>query len=109
MPKYYFAAVLAESANKTYQAIGFWMEHKNYGYSGDSYATASMMKEHAMSIDNLEKLTGIDFFCNLPNALENNVEASYSEGAWSWKWLNELLSWWVDKFLSLNDDVYISF
>ena len=85
VPKYYFAAVLAESANKTYQAIGFWMEHKNYGYSGDSYATASMMKEHAMSIDNLEKLTGIDFFCNLPNALENNVEASYSEGAWSWK------------------------
>jgi endonuclease G len=61
------------------------MEHKNYGYSGDSYATASMMKEHAMSIDNLEKLTGIDFFCNLPNALEDNVEASYSESAWSWK------------------------
>lgn len=85
VPKYYFAAVLAESTNKTYQAIGFWMEHKNYGYSGDNYATSYMMKEHALSIDELEKLTGIDFFCNLPNTLEDNVEASYNESAWSWR------------------------
>ena len=29
-----------------------------------------------MSIDELEKLTGIDFFCNLPDSIEDKVESA---------------------------------
>lgn len=84
VPRYYFMAILAETSIKSYQAIGFLLEHKDYGYSGDSYPSRSVMKQHAMSIDDLEKITGIDFFCNLSDAAEDVVEKSYSESAWNW-------------------------
>ena len=38
--------------------------------------------EHAISIDNLELLTGLDFFYNLPDEIENKVEASFSLNDW---------------------------
>lgn len=85
VPRYYFMAILAETAQGSYQAIGFLVEHKSYGYSGDSYPSKATMKKHAKSIDELESLTGIDFFCNLNDAAETLVEKSYSESAWSWK------------------------
>lgn len=84
IPRYYFMAVLAETNLKSYQAIGFLMEHKDYGYSGENYPARSVMKKHAMSIDELEKITGIDFFCNLSDAAEDVVESSYQESAWTW-------------------------
>lgn len=85
VPRYYFMAILAETMQNSYQAIGFLMEHKNYGYSGDNYPSKTTMKKHAMSIDELEEITGIDFFCNLNDAAETLVEKSYSESAWTWK------------------------
>jgi len=84
VPKYYFAAVLAETSQKTYQAIGFLVQHKDYGYTKNNYPSRSVMKQHAMSIDELESKTGIDFFCNLNDALEDVVEKSYSTTAWTW-------------------------
>ena len=39
---------------------------------------------YAVSIENLEYETGIDFFCNLPNEVEKKVEAVYSEEDWAW-------------------------
>ena len=38
-----------------------------------------------MSIDELEQRTGIDFFCNLPDDIESDVEASYAANAWGLK------------------------
>jgi endonuclease G len=35
-----------------------------------------------MSVDELEAKTGIDFFCNLPDDIENRVEKSVSVKAW---------------------------
>ena len=84
VPKYYFMAILAETPNKTYQSIGFFLEHKYYGYEKGNYPPASIMKQHALSIDVLEEKTGIDFFCNLPDKLENNVERGYNVDAWAW-------------------------
>ncbi len=84
VPKYYFMAILGESPNKTYQSIAFLMEHKDYGYVG-TYPQATVMQRHAMSVDELEEFTGIDFFCNLNDKLENNVERGYNIDAWSWK------------------------
>lgn len=84
IPQYYFMAILAEK-NNSYQAIGFWMEHKEYGYSNQNKAPISVIKKHAMSIDELEDLTGIDFFCNLNDVVERNVERTYLESAWTWR------------------------
>ena len=57
------------------------MDHKDYG---NTYPQAVTMKKHALSIDELEEKTGIDFFCNLPDKLENNVERGCNLDAWSW-------------------------
>ncbi len=80
VPKYYFIALL-KCKNNTYESIGFWVEHKNYGYAQYS-VPSSEMANHAVTIDRLESLTGIDFFPNLPDAAEKVVEASYSLATW---------------------------
>ena len=61
VPDAYFKAVLKYSKSSTlgmWNAAAFYLEHR--AYSG------SVGKEHSMSIDELEKKTGIDFFVNLP-------------------------------------------
>lgn len=83
-PKYYFMAVLAEKGDE-YHAIGFWMEHRDdYGYGYDDFAPADVMKKYALSIDELEKNTGLDFFCNLPDTIEDAVESTWNEADWTW-------------------------
>lgn len=61
VPDAYFKAVLKYSKSSTlgtWNAAAFFLEHR--AYSG------SVGKEHSMSIDELEKKTGLDFFVNLP-------------------------------------------
>lgn len=80
VPDHYFMALLAVKNGK-YTAIGFWMEHRQYDLSiikNDK----DEIKAHAVSIDRLESLTGIDFFCNLPGAIEKAVESSYTLSSW---------------------------
>lgn len=81
VPKYFFMAVLKKSVNKekvvSYQAIGFFMEQKN------EYATHDDLRDYAVSIDELESLTGIDFFCNLPDQIETSVEQTLKLNAWT--------------------------
>lgn len=67
VPKYFFMALLLKSSFG-YRAIGFYMEHKN------EWATNDDLADYAVSIDELEDLTGIDFFCNLPDDTEEHVE-----------------------------------
>ncbi len=89
-PKYYFMAVLAykggdASAESSYQAMGFWMEHRDdYGYEYDRFAPSSVMKLYALSIDELEQKAELDFFCNLPDHLETSIERAYHENDWMW-------------------------
>ena len=83
-PKYYFIAVLGEREGE-YHAVGFWMEHRDdYGYEYDNFAPSDVLKTYALSIDELEKNTGLDFFCNLPDDVENAVESSWTEADWAW-------------------------
>jgi DNA/RNA endonuclease G (NUC1) len=61
IPDAYFKAVLKYSKSSTmgtWNAAAFYLEHRAY--------TGSISKEHSMSVDELEKLTGFDFFVNLP-------------------------------------------
>ena len=88
--KYYYMALLAfNKSTNTYQAIGIWTKHYNAGTTGasgsGSYDWPIINKENAqyISIDELEKRTGIDFFCNLPDDIEDQVEASFNTSYWS--------------------------
>lgn len=81
IPKHYFMALLAVKGSD-YKAIGFYMEHKEYGFKYGSDVKKDQMSDKIVSIDELEKLTGIDFFHNLPDAIENKVEASSNPSEW---------------------------
>ena len=68
VPKYFFMAILCKKGTN-YKAIAFWAEHTDNKSSGEK------LTPHMISIDELEKKTGIDFFCNLPDDIENRIEA----------------------------------
>ena len=75
VPKYFFVALLSKKSGN-YKSIGFWMEHVS------SYADKKSLSYYAKSIDDLERMTGIDFFCNLPDDVEDAVEKSYVASEW---------------------------
>lgn len=74
VPKYYYMALLAKKKQE-YKSIGFYLEHKKY------YAPHNL-KHYTLSIDELEKKTGINFFHNLPDAIENEVEKQHNNNDW---------------------------
>ncbi len=81
VPKYYFIALLKQSSSGTLTAIGFLMEHKDYKNTTAKFL-AELPRSCAMSIDELEEKTGIDFFCNLPDNVEKIVESTFSLSQW---------------------------
>ena len=82
VPKYYYIAVLSLSADGTAKAIGFWMEHKDYANTSSSFLK-ELRRGSACSVDELEERTGIDFFCNVPDWIENFVEKAYTLSDWN--------------------------
>lgn len=78
VPRYFFMALLRVTRGQ-YTAVGLWTDQViNINDSGVN------MGQYAISIDELEKRTGIDFFCNLPDKTENEVEKSFgTTGSWS--------------------------
>ena len=81
VPKYYYMALLRYRGGN-YSAIAFWMEHKDYGNNFNNQASTATMRQHAVSVDELETLTGIDFFHNLPDAVEVQVEKQCAPSDW---------------------------
>ncbi len=72
VPKYFYMALLGYTkATNSYQAVGIWSPHA--GGSTTEY----------ISIKELEKRTGIDFFCNLPDEIEKNVESNVERARWN--------------------------
>lgn len=80
VPQYYYMAILAEKDSKL-QAIGFYVPHSEDLPSSPS--TADLQK-YTCSIDYLEEQTGLDFFCNLMDNIEDEVEASFRLEDWQW-------------------------
>ena len=72
VPKYFYMAFLyyTKSTN-SYKAFALWTEHLN----GDNPSAATVISNR-ISIDELERRTGIDFFCNLPDKIEDAIEAT---------------------------------
>lgn len=80
VPKYFFMAILCKNQDPSqygYKALGFWIEHKAN--------SDKRLINYAVSIDELEKNTGIDFFCNLPDYIEDTVERNLVPSAWGLK------------------------
>lgn len=78
-PEYYFMAVLSQK-DDVFHAIAFLVPHKEGMTRNPS---SDELKEYVVSVDKLEEETGIDFFCNLPDVLENEVEAAYNLNDWA--------------------------
>lgn len=79
VPKYFFVAVLVKKTIKGqayYKSIGMWFPHTNV-YHGDD-----KLSDYTMSIKDLEAKTGIDFFCNLPDDIERDVESKKVLSDW---------------------------
>ena len=77
IPKYFFMAVLCVK-NGNYKALGFWIEHK----SSYSDSEKKSIKQYAVSIDQLETFTGIDFFYNLDKNIQDEVEKETVISEW---------------------------
>lgn len=78
VPKAYYKVILkytAGTVNGGYSAIGFWMENKAYGET-------ALSRSFARTVDEIETLTGIDFFHNLNDTYEKEAEARYDASAW---------------------------
>lgn len=78
VPRHNFMALL-KVKNGKYSSIGFWLENKDYGHPGKK----TDMVKHAVTIAKLEELTGINFFHNLPDAIEKRIESYYSFADWT--------------------------
>lgn len=74
IPKYYYMALLFKKG-ESFKAIAFWLEHTDTQKS-------LKLSDCALSIDELEEKTGIDFFPSLNDNLENALESTYSLKAW---------------------------
>jgi endonuclease G len=80
VPKYFYMAVLHyNKATNTYQGVAFWTLHQ------DADDNNSNLNDYAITIDELEKRTGIDFFCNLPDEIENEVESKVDTEFLKWQ------------------------
>ena len=65
VPDAFFKVILIDDARKSY-ALGFLFENK---------AGERPLKEYLVSVDEIERITGMDFFSVLPDNLEDRLEA----------------------------------
>lgn len=77
VPRYFYMAVVYKSP-KGYKAIAFFADQTSNSSKNDD------LRKYVISIDELEQRTGIDFFCNLPDDVENKVEATAIPDYWTW-------------------------
>lgn len=75
VPKYFYMALLLKKGGQ-FTAFAFWVEHINADHSNDP------LNRYVVTIDELEQRTGIDFFCNLPDNIEDKVEGSVAYNYW---------------------------
>ena len=73
IPDAFFKVVLTGLQSGTPRAIGFIFKNEAGNHRLDSYVN---------SVDQVERITGIDFFPTLPDDLEQQVEANYSLADW---------------------------
>jgi len=77
VPKYFYMALLHYNKDTdSYHALAFWTDHIS------TTQPVANLGDYAISIEELEKRTGIDFFCNLPDDIESEVEKTLELDFW---------------------------
>lgn len=71
VPNYFYKVLLSKDGTKM---IGFLLPHKNAN---------NPLYEFVVSVDEIEMMTGIDFYPNLPDEIENNLESKSDYKDWS--------------------------
>jgi len=74
VPKYYYK-VLLDYSDPEIKGIGFILPNASSG---------EQLSQYAVSIDSVEKVTGINFFPLLPDNLERTIEKTVCVECWSW-------------------------
>ena len=74
VPKYFFMAVLKKTAAGMYTGMAFWAEHK--------VDNSKDLTPYMITINELENRTGYDFFCNLPDKVEESMEGYLDATEW---------------------------
>ncbi len=75
VPKYFFMAALLKRSESNIGAMGFFIEQRKVDdYARTSDGTKYDLSPYVVNINELERLTGLDFFCNLPDDIEELVE-----------------------------------
>jgi len=75
VPKYYYKVVLDYS----------WPEIKGIGFILPNKKSEDQLQNYAVSIDSVEKVTGINFFYKLPDDQEKYIESMMDVNEWIWK------------------------
>ena len=74
VPSFFYKVILQYGGiNK--KAIGFLMPNKKINQP---------IEHFAVSVDSIESATGIDFFFNMPDVLEEKLESSVDITLWNW-------------------------
>ncbi|MBS3808303.1 MAG: DNA/RNA non-specific endonuclease, partial [Bacteroidales bacterium] len=74
VPSHYYKVILDYDGPSQSKAIAFILPNKK---------GTKPLKDYAVSIDQVEERTGIDFFHELPDEVERELEASASTGEWT--------------------------
>ncbi|MDH6341380.1 endonuclease G [Parabacteroides sp. PFB2-12] len=73
VPTHFYKVICCYSNNK-YQGIAFLVENRDYGKQS--------LRSLAIPIDSVEKVCGIDFFYQLPEEIQQQMESSVKESFW---------------------------
>jgi endonuclease G len=71
VPNYFYKVLLSKDGSKM---IGFLVPHEN---------SNQPLYEFVVSVDEIEKMTGIDFYPNLEDTIENQLESKSDYKGWS--------------------------
>lgn len=74
VPHYYYKVIL-DYTNPEVKGIGFILPNE---------ASSKPLQTYAVTIDSVEKVTGLDFFPKLPNTQEQFIESSICISCWTW-------------------------
>lgn len=75
IPKKFYKVICMIQDNK-YEAVGFIFENKDYGKTS--------LRTLMVPVDSVERLTQIDFFASMPDSIEDRMEATVNQKAWSY-------------------------
>lgn len=74
VPKYFYKVIIDPTGSDK-KGIGFVMSNE---------ASKKSLQEYAVSIDSVERLTGINFFESMPDLLEETLEEQRNTREWTW-------------------------